>query len=92
MRQRNSANWIKRHFWIICADVVGAGLVISLLMAANGAPALKPAIFALLSLVPFTGLLVMLSERSARPVPQPAACVAKTRTIYTSPRPVDQRA
>ena len=92
MHNQNSTNWFKRHFWVICVDALGAGLLISLLMAANGAPALKPAMLALLTLVPFTALFIMLTDRRAKPVAQPTAPIIRTRTIYTTTRPTDQRA
>ena len=90
----NSAagNWIKRHFWVIFADVLGAAWLTSLLMTAQGAPALKPVLLSLLLLVPVTGLLIMLSpgrKTSTQPVPVPA--VTRRRTVFIAPRPDDLR-
>lgn len=93
MKTSGNGNWIKRYFWVIFADVIGLAWLISLLLAANGAPALKPMMLALMMLVPITGLLITLaSRRPHKTQPVPVAATAARRTIFIAPRPDQLRA
>ncbi len=92
MGKSTAGSWIKRHFWVIFADALGVAWLISLLLAANGSPALKPVMLGLLLLVPVTGLIIMFgSHRQPRPDPKPVPIAVSQRTIFTTPSPQDQR-
>ncbi len=86
--QDGPRSWIKRHGWVLFADMLGAGLLIVLLLAATGSPAMKPALLGLLTLVPLTGLCIMPAP-DRRPVP--AVRPVSRRTIVITPRPRDLR-
>ncbi len=55
---------VKRlSLWVILADLFGVALLISLIFAAAGAPAMKQVILLLLLLVPVAGLVISLRAR-----------------------------
>ena len=85
---------IAANFWVIIVDAVGALFLLSLLLTAAGAPALKEWMFVLLTAVPVMAMITIIWPQpkarpvaSATPIRQPVE-----RRIVISPRPCDQRA
>ena len=89
---RSICSYIKANFWIILVDLVGAGLLLSLLLTASGAPVLREFMFVLLTIVPVMAVLSIVILQ--RPQPSPAPVMNKpiaTRKVIICPRPIDQR-
>ena len=86
--------FIAARAWIIVVDVIGFLLLVSLLLTAGGAPALKEWMLVLLTVIPVMALVTMLvPHRKTQPVAavKPARPAAE-RKIFIAPRPYDQRA
>ncbi len=86
--------YLEARAWVIVVDIVGFALLLSLLLTAGGAPALKDWMFVLLTVIPVMALITMLIPPRKT---QPAAAViparpAIERKIFIASRPYDQRA
>ena len=85
-------HYVSENFWVIVVDIAGAFLLISLLLTAAGAPALKQWLFALLTIVPVMAAInVLTPRREQAPQVDTAPRPALERKIYISPRPYAQR-
>ncbi len=92
--QKNGmGQWLRPNLWIILADTIGLVLLVSVLLAASGSPALKEWLFLLLGGLPAVAILMLLAPRLARPAQDqfPAVRPINERHIVISPRPADQR-
>lgn len=90
--RRGVRRWLTENFWVVLADAAGLLLLVSVLLAAGGSPALKEWLFVLLTGLPVIAALLLLAPRTVKPGDHCRAVQPiHERKIVICPRPVEQR-
>ena len=92
-RNKTLTEWLTANYWVVLADIAGFALLVAVISAAAGSPALRDWIFVLLTGLPLIAAVTLfaLSRTTAKSEPTSVPVAVAERKIVITPRPVEQR-